>query len=438
MRELRVVADIAQAFLDADRPIEVYRMALDRISPLVGASFACVFLREAGTDLLRVVASHNWPQRHASHLSEMRVLIGNGPTGRAVLENAPVEVEDIFATGELVDWWDSARELGFVSSVSLPLTFQAKPAGALTFYFRKVEDFRNADRGLLRLVAAQLATAAEKVHLIDDLKRVNERLSEQNTELEERYHDAEESQRLKNEFLANISHELRTPLTAILGYAYLLREGISGELLPDQDLAIRKIEDAGGQLLTLIEGMLDLTSLKLDRIETELELCDAGTLARKAFEAIGEMGDSVEAKLSLPSEKVPIHTDPILAQRVLESLLSNAVKFTVEGTITLRLRVAEPEPSSVGHHRRGPDVVWEVEDTGIGIDEEHQALIFDDFRQADGSATRRFGGVGLGLTVARGLARRLGGNVQVESRRGEGAKFLFSLPSSVVRAGEER
>src|SRR5215207_436386 len=101
VREQRIVGDIAQAFLTADRPKEVYRMALDRLSPLLGASFACVFLREGETDLLQIVAAYNWPQRHANYLSSMRVRIGNGPTGRAVLDNALVEVEDVFANPEL-------------------------------------------------------------------------------------------------------------------------------------------------------------------------------------------------------------------------------------------------------------------------------------------------------------------------------------------------
>jgi signal transduction histidine kinase len=431
------VGDIAQAFLTADRPKEVYRMALDRLCPLLGASFACVFLREGETPLLQIVAAYNWPQRHANYLSAMRVRVGNGPTGRAVQDDSIVEVEDVFSNPELADWWEPARELGFKSSISLPLVFGEGPVGALTFYFRDLSAFREADRNLLKLVANQLAATAEKAHLIEDLQRVNLQLTGQNADLETRYRDAEETRRLKNEFLANISHELRTPLTAILGYAYLLREGISGNLNGDQVGSVRKIEDAGGQLLSLIESLLDLTSVKLGRLQTEPELCDAVALARMATTELGPIPEPVTLKTEMPGESVPIHTDPVLVQRVLQCLLNNAVKFTPEGTVTLRLHVETPEPSSQQHYRRGLDVVWEVQDTGIGIAEKDHDLIFEEFRQADGSATRRFGGAGLGLAVARGLAQRLGGDVRVESTLGHGAKFILSLPSSVVRAGSK-
>ncbi|HUE97085.1 MAG TPA: GAF domain-containing sensor histidine kinase, partial [Longimicrobiaceae bacterium] len=323
VRELRIVGEIAQAFLTSESPEEVYRLALERVTPIVGASFSCVFLHEYDSDLLRIVAEYNWPAQHSHHVEEMRVRVGNGPTGRAVLENAAVEVANVFAEADLEDWWDAARELGFTSSIALPLAFESKPVGALTFYFEEQESFQEADRHLLLLVSDQLAATAEKAHLIDDLQKVNEKLVEQNVDLEIRCQEAEEARQFKNEFLANISHELRTPLTAILGYTYLLKEGIHGKLEEDQELTVERIEDAGGQLVTVIDGLLDLTNLRLGKLQTEMELCDAVALARAAIAQLRASASGIEIETVVPATRIPVHTDPIFVQRVLQSLLSN-------------------------------------------------------------------------------------------------------------------
>jgi signal transduction histidine kinase len=437
LRELQVAREIAHAFLNAARPAEVHRLALERVAPLVGASFGCVFLRDGESDLLRIVAAYNWPQTYATYLSSMRVKVGNGPTGHAVAENRLVEVLDVFADPALEDWWDSARELGFTSSVSVPLTVSKRSVGAVTFYFHEPARFEDADRSLLQLVGDQLAATAEKAHLIDDLQRANEQLRQQNVDLEAKYREAEEAKRLKNEFLANVSHELRTPLTAILGYAYLLREGLSGSLGDEQASAVEKIEGAGNALMRQINDLLDLTHLKLGRTTVESELCDAVALARAAFSAAPTPAGSVSVDLVAPPQRVPVHTDPVLVLRVLQNLLSNAVKFTAEGRVTLTVRT-EPQLEETEDGLlvdRGPVVLWEVSDTGIGISDEDARTIFDEFRQVDGSATRRFGGVGLGLALSRGLAHRLGGEIHLHSVLGEGSTFTLALPSSVISAG---
>jgi signal transduction histidine kinase len=440
LRELRAAQEIAQAFLNAPRPTEVYRLALERVAPLIGASFGCVFLRDKlDPQLLRVVAAYNWPQAYGAYLTSMRVKVGNGPTGRAVGENQITEAPDVFSDEALEDWWDSARELGFASSISVPLAHGDHPVGALTMYFREPETFREADRSLLRLVADQLAATAQKAHLIEDLQRANEQLREQNVDLEARYREAEEAKRLKNELLANVSHELRTPLTAILGYAYLLREGLSGTLQEEQAAAVEKIESAGNALMALINDLLDLTHLKLGRVAVEPELCDAVALARAALSAAPASPTAIQTRVDAPPHRLPIHTDPGLVLRVLQNLLSNAVKFTPAGEVTLRVHAEESEPLDGGEQGellpRGPVIVWEVEDTGIGIAQEDQAAIFDEFRQLDGSATRRYGGTGMGLALSQELAHRLGGEIRVCSALGEGATFSLRLPSSVIYAG---
>jgi len=440
VRELQAAREIAHAFLTADRPMEVYRLALERVSVLVGAAFGCVFLQEEEGDdaLLRVVAAYNWPRAYAGYLSQMRVRVGNGPTGQAVAENRIVEAFDLFADPALEDWWDSARELDFSSSVALPLTYRGRPVGAITFYFRGRDELCEADRSLLRLVADQLSATAEKAHLIEDLQRANGRLREQNVELEARYHEAEEARRLKSEFLANVSHELRTPLTAILGYTYLLREGLSGELSGEQSTAVDKIETAGTALMGLINDLLDLTHLKLGRTPAEPERCDAVALARAAIATLSPPPPHLELRSEFPPEVVPVYTDPGHSVRILRNLLSNAVKFTPEGGVVLRVRRVDIGPRA-GSGGSPPEergfVSWEVEDTGIGIAPEDQERIFDEFRQVDGSATRRYGGTGLGLALSRAMARQLGGDVTVRSEPGEGSVFTLTLPAGIPREG---
>lgn len=428
VRELQAARDVAQSLLTADSPAEVYQLALERVAPLTGAAFASVFLHDPEDDLLRVAASFNWPQAQAAYLGQLRIRPGNGPTGQAFTEAATVEIPDIFADPALEDWWEAARELGFASSISVPLVLRGRAVGALTLYFRERSPLGDADRQLLRLVADQLAATAEKAHLITDLQRANGQLIAQNLELQVRWREAEEARRMRTEFLANVSHELRTPLTAIAGYSYLLREGASGALSPEQTDAVNRIEKAGAALLAKINDLLELTHLKLGRTTLEPEACDAVALARTAGSALPSPPASVAFRFEAPAAPVPVYTDAAHTLRILRNLLANAMKFTSNGTVTLAVRL---EPGS--RSRAPASAVWEVRDTGIGIDPRDQEAIFDEFRQVDGSLSRRYEGMGLGLALSRQLARRLGGEISVRSNPGEGAVFTFRLPSTVDR-----
>lgn len=162
-REIRVARVVADAFLKATSPLEVYRRALAAVTPSVGASFASVFLRDPDDPrLLRLVCAHNWPQSAARWLGEIRIMEGLGPTGRAVGRNRAVEVPDVFADPSLEEWWEPARELGFASMIALPLAGRDRPFGAVSFYFGSSRRFPVEDRELLRVVAHQIALAAER------------------------------------------------------------------------------------------------------------------------------------------------------------------------------------------------------------------------------------------------------------------------------------
>ena len=182
--ELEVAREIAESFLTATSPLEVYRLALARVTPLLGASFASVFLRdERDPGLLGLACAHNWPQASARFLADVRIRSGRGPTGRAVARCRPVEVPDVFEDPALRDWWEPARELGFTSMIALPLAVEQRVLGALSFYFAERQQFDDDARALLGVVAHQLSATAERAHLIADLRSSNLELERENEAL---------------------------------------------------------------------------------------------------------------------------------------------------------------------------------------------------------------------------------------------------------------
>ena len=417
MRELLAVREVIHAFLTADRPEEVYQFALDRVSPLVGATFASVYLVDGASELMRLGAAHNWPQRFRPWLGETKVRLGFGPSGEAASERRTIEVPDVFADNDLEDWQEVASELGFRALIALPLQTGSRVLGAITFYFADAESFTAEKKSLLRIVADQMAATAEKALLIDEMRRSNAALVEANAELERQYVAVLQARKLKDEFLSNISHELRTPLTAVLGYISILQEGISGPLTDGQRHDLTHVRRASERLLDLIESLIELTTLKRGELDVFIEEVDPRVPLREAIASLPTPAPGVTVRLDERTTQLPkILTDRKKIFRILVSLLGNAVKFTERGEIVASVSLANDR------------VVYRVEDSGIGITREAQQYVFDEFRQVDGSPTRRYGGSGLGLSLAQRLAQLLGGTINVVSNIGEGSTFTIELP----------
>jgi PAS domain S-box-containing protein len=224
--------------------------------------------------------------------------------------------------------------------------------------------------------------------------------------------------RLKDQFLATVSHELRTPMNGIIGHAHLLLDGFSGPLAPEQTADIRQIAVSADRLLKLIDDILDLTGIDASMEEFDPAPIDIGQVVEAvrsvAAPQAAEKGLDlvVEAAGGLPA----IEADAALLQRALLVLVDNAVKFTERGSVGIAARPA------------GDGIELEVEDTGPGIRPELLPRMFEGFRQADGSATRRHGGLGLGLAVAQRIATLHGGTVLASSEPGTGSRFTLRLP----------
>ena len=256
--------------------------------------------------------------------------------------------------------------------------------------------------------------------------------------LEERAQQLATSSRYKSEFLANMSHELRTPLNSLLVLAKLLAENPDGNLSGKQVEFAMTIHDAGSDLLRLINDILDLSKVeagKMDVHPSEIPLDGLVEYLDATFRPMAaEKGLTfeVDTAASLPQM---IYSDEQRLQQVLRNLLSNAVKFTAQGGVRLRVAPAE-DVTFTGPLRDEPEVIaFSVSDTGIGISEEKQHLIFDAFQQADGTTSRRYGGTGLGLSISKDIARLLGGQIKATSRLGHGSTFTLYLPARSLRAG---
>ena len=425
VRELMAVREIVHAFLTADNPRDVFQFALERVSPLVGATFACVYLVDGASELMPLVAAYNWPERYRPFLGDMRVRLGFGPSGEAASERRAIEVPDVFADTSLEDWQEVATEMGFRAIVALPLQSSARVLGTVTFYFASTGGFSSDTRSLLRLVADQMAATAEKASLIEELRRANAALVDTNAELERQYMQALEARRVKDEFLANVSHELRTPLTAVIGYTAIMEEGIAGPVTGEQSMTLRQVKGASERLLELIDNLLDLTTLKRGDTDVQIETFDPRDPLNDAVVSTGGRAADVGLRIDQPDTMLPeMRSDRRKVAKILSALLNNAYKFTSQGEVRITLDV------------RSGRVVYVVQDTGLGIEPDMQAAVFEEFRQADGSMTRRFGGSGLGLSLARGMAHLLGGDIDLSSIPGDGSTFTVELPLDVAAQGE--
>ncbi len=267
-----------------------------------------------------------------------------------------------------------------------------------------------------------------------ELEQSNAQLEEQTQQLEyqkqqllraqdalsDKARDLEQASQYKSEFLANMSHELRTPLNSSLILAKLLADNKGGNLTDEQVRYAETIHGAGNDLLTLINDILDLAKIEAGQATVDIEPVNVARAVQSIVEPLRPLAREKNLAFSAVVEPgVPdvLRTDAQRLGQILKNLLSNAIKFTERGEVALRV-AAQPDGR----------VAFSVRDTGIGIPDHQQKLIFEAFRQADGSTHRKYGGTGLGLSISRDLAQLLGGSVSVQSTSGQGSVFTLVLP----------
>ena len=265
-----------------------------------------------------------------------------------------------------------------------------------------------------------------------DIQTKNRKLEVVGRDLEEKARDLELASKYKSEFLANMSHELRTPLNSLLILSKTLANNEEGNLTDEQVESAKVIQDGGKELLNLINEILDLSKVEAGRLDVHIEDIGLDSVLghlQGQFKPVAEQKNiqfNIEKTRDVPEV---IRTDGQRTEQILKNLLSNAFKFTAKGSVTLSIHpVGADVRFQHSELTAGNSIGISITDTGIGIPHDRQRAIFEAFHQADGSTSRRYGGTGLGLAISRELAKLLGGEIQLQSREGEGSRFTLYLP----------
>ena len=406
---------------------------LAELCPEVGAQYGSIFVarREKGEPLLERVSGYGLPDT----ASRLCFRIGEGLVGQCARERRLLVVEGLPAGYASVR--SGTGEAEPHSLILLPLLFQGEVRGVLEL--ASFRAFGAAQRSLLDQLAQMLgvalntiATSMRSEELLEELRASNAELEKRTAELEDKARQVAQVSRYKSQFLANVSHELRTPLNSLLILAQLLAQNEEGNLTPEQVDHARTILSSGQDLLALINQILDLSKIESGKMQVDVR----PTAIREVIGAVERtlqpmIKEDIAFHVTV-DEQVPewVMTDAQRLQQVLKNLLANAFKFTDHGQVALAVSTSQEGALP------GADVVlsFAVSDTGIGIPEDKQALIFEAFQQADASTSRKYGGTGLGLTISRDLAALLGGQLALRSTPGAGSTFTLRLPVAVAPA----
>ncbi len=328
-----------------------------------------------------------------------------------------VAVEDwrqVQAPEKLAAVTSIVERLGVQASLSVPILAEGRPVGGLSLAASEPRSWSEEEVDLVEALGRQIGATAERLRLLDEL-------CSQAQELEASIKQLQELDRLKSEFVQNVSHELRSPLALILGYAELLVDGAMGPLTAEQLGPMEIISRRAHMLSELVE---DITLILLaDSRSWVQEKVVWADLVRAAAEDFHVMADQagLTLRVEVPASLPTVYGDATYLRRVIDNLLSNAIKFTPDGGVI-----------TVCSYAQRDQVVLQVTDTGIGIAPKEQARIFERFYQVNGSARRRYGGVGLGLALVKELIEVHGGQISVQSPGvpGQGSTFTVTLPAA--------
>ena len=437
--------------------VSVAQAIISKLTPLVDAQHGAFFLVDAPErkeQVLNLIASYGFGGR--------KTLAASYRLKESLIGQCAFEKKRILLAGVPEDFIYIATGMGEARPrcvVVLPVLFEGETKAVIelaSFHEFSPNHLAFLDQLMenVGVILNMISSSMRTEELLQELKRSNAELEAQAAELndkarlleqknsevelasrslEEKAEQLQLISKYKSEFLANMSHELRTPLNSLLILSKLLADNRDGNLTAEQVRSASTVYTSGNELLTLINEILDLSKVEAGKMPIEpreARLEEVRDDLEQTFRHVAEqkgLGFAIEMGDALPPT---VYTDVARLQQILKNLLANAFKFTERGAVTLRVA---RRPGAAGGL-----LAFSVEDTGIGIPQDKQKIIFEAFQQADGTTSRKYGGTGLGLTISREIARLLGGTIDVESAPGDGSVFTVVVPERYVGPEPER
>ncbi|MGE0090308.1 MAG: PAS domain S-box protein, partial [Bacteroidales bacterium] len=394
-----ILHEIARTFMSNKTLDELLALVHNELDEMLDTTNFFVALYNPETDMLRKVVFVDEKDEFVEWKSKDSLSGQVVKQGKTILFNKD-EIK-IFA---------QENNLNFIGTpaacwLGVPLIIDEKVIGVIVVQsYTNTKAFDNSSAKLMELIAHEIAIYFDRKNMLQNLILAKEK--------------AEESDRLKTSFLANISHEIRTPMNGLLGFSEMLAKPELTE--GKREVFIDVIRKSGAQLLSIIDDIIDISRIETNQVHINNNLFDLNETMAFIYDLFKPRVEelNLEFKYLSPDceESCIIETDKVRFQQVLSNLINNAIKFTHKGFIHFGYKIINES------------IRFFVKDSGIGIDDEYQKLIFERFRQVDEGSSRNYGGTGLGLSISKALIEKLGGTIWVESKPDEGSTFYFSIP----------